>query len=107
MGFVKKFSIINQNKYNMENEVMMEGRPMMSEPMEERSMVKEYRQSKIESLREYQINMRFLSVGVVVSVGCKEIAFTTIKEAMEAVNKYVESPYEESKRWRGIFENQD
>ena len=51
--------------------------------------------------------MRFLSVGVVVSVGCKEIAFTTIKEAMEAVNKYVESPYEESKRWRGIFENQD
>lgn len=102
MGFVKKFSIINQNKYiTMNDEVMME------QPMEERPMVKEYRQSKIESLREYQINMRFLSVGVVVSVGCKEIAFTTIKEAMEAVNKYVESPYEESKRWRGIFENQD
>ena len=102
MGFVKQFSIINHNKYiTMNDEVMME------QPMEERPMVKEYRQSKIESLREYQINMRFLSVGVVVSVGCKEIAFTTIKEAMEAVNKYVESPYEESKRWRGIFENQD
>jgi hypothetical protein len=26
---------------------------------------------------------------------------------MEAVNKYVESPYEESKRWREIFENQN
>ena len=85
----------------MNDEVMME------QPTEERSMAKEYRQSKIETLKEYQINMRFLSVGVVVSVGCKEIAFTTIKEAMEAVNKYVESPYEESKRWRGIFENQD
>lgn len=85
----------------MEDEVMME------QPMEERSMAKEYRPSRGESLREYQINMRFLSVGVVVSVGCKEIAFTTIKEAMEAVNKYVESPYEESKRWREIFENQN
>jgi hypothetical protein len=85
----------------MNDEVMME------QPMEERSMAKEYRPSRGESLREYQINMRFLSVGVVVSVGCKEIAFTTIKEAMEAVNKYVESPYEESKRWREIFENQN
>ena len=102
MGFVKKFSIINQNKYiTMNDEVMME------QPMEERSMTKEYRPSRGESLREYQISMRFLSVGVVVSVGCKEIAFTTIKEAMEAVNKYVESPYEESKRWREIFENQN
>lgn len=85
----------------MEDEVMME------QPMEERSMAKEYRPSRGESLREYQINMRFLSVGVVVSVGCKEIAFTTIKEAMEAVNKYVESPYEEARRWREIFENQN
>ena len=105
MGLINKFNIINQNKYNMEEEVMME------QPMEERprleSMVKEYRPSRGESLREYQINMRFLSVGVVVSVGCKEIAFTTIKEAMEAVNKYVESPYEEARRWREIFENQN
>jgi hypothetical protein len=85
----------------MNDEVMME------QPMEERSILKEYRPSRGESLREYQINMRFLSVGVVVSVGCKEIAFTTIKEAMEAVNKYVESPYEEAKRWREIFENQN
>jgi len=85
----------------MNDEVMME------QPMEERSITKEYRPSRGESLREYQINMRFLSVGVVVSVGCKEIAFTTIKEAMEAVNKYVESPYEEAKRWREIFENQN
>lgn len=96
----------------MQNEVMMEDSgPMtersMEQPMEERSMVKEYRPSRMESLREYQISMRFLSVGVVVSVGCKEIAFTTVKEAMEAINKYVESPYEESKRWHQIFNQQD
>jgi len=30
-----------------------------------------------------------------------------MEQPMEAVNKYVESPYEESKRWREIFENQD
>jgi hypothetical protein len=87
-------------------EVMMEDSgPMMEQPMEERSMVKEYRRSKVEILKEYEVSLRFLSVGVVVRVGCKDIAFTTIKEAMEAVNKYVESPFEESRRWREIFED--
>jgi len=83
----------------------MEEQVMMSEPTEERSMVKEYRRSKVEILKEYEVSLRFLSVGVVVRVGCKDIAFTTIKEAMEAVNKYVESPFEESRRWREIFED--
>jgi len=85
----------------MNDEVMME------QPMDERPMMKEYRPSRGESLREYEITLRFLSVGVVVRVGCKEIAFTTINEAMEAVNKYVESPYEEARRWREIFDNQN
>lgn len=87
-------------------EVMMEDSgPMTEQPMEERSTVKEYRRSKVEILKEYEVSLRFLSVGVVVRVGCKDIAFTTIKEAMEAVNKYVESPFEESRRWREIFED--
>lgn len=85
--------------------MMEDSGPMMEQPMEERSMVKEYRRSKVEILKEYEVSLRFLSVGVVVRVGCKDIAFTTIKEAMEAVNKYVESPFEESRRWREIFED--
>jgi hypothetical protein len=76
------------------------------QPMtEEQPMAKEYRPSKQELLREYQIGIRFLSVGCVVSVGCKEIPFRSVKEAMEEVNKYVNQPYEEGKRWRQLFDS--
>jgi hypothetical protein len=84
---------------------------MVEEPVQERDYeqsemrTKEYRPNRMESLREYEITLRFLSVGVVVRVGCKEIAFTSVKEAMEAVNKYVDKPYEESKRWRALFDS--
>jgi hypothetical protein len=30
-----------------------------------------------------------------------------VKEAMEEVNKYVENPYDESKRWRELFDGEE
>jgi hypothetical protein len=38
-------------------------------------------------------------------VGCKEIPFTNVKDAMEELNKYVNNPYEEGKRWNKIFDS--
>jgi hypothetical protein len=67
----------------------------------------EYKQTKQEILREYEIRLRFLSVGCVVSVGCKEIPFRNVTEAMNELNKYVNNPYEESKRWRGVFDSEE
>ena len=69
-------------------------------------MTEEYKPKKQELLREYEIRLRFLSVGCVVSVGCKEIPFRDIKEAMDYINKYVENPYEEGNKWREIFESE-
>ncbi len=69
--------------------------------------VKEYKPKKQEVLREYEIGIRFLSVGCVIRIGCKEIPFRNIKEAMEELNKYVENPYEESKRWNDIFDGEE
>ena len=66
----------------------------------------EYKPKKQELLREYEIRLRFLSVGCLVSVGCKDIPFRDIKEAMDCVNKYVENPYEEGMKWREIFESE-
>lgn len=66
----------------------------------------EYKPKKQELLREYEIRLRFLSVGCVVSVGCKEIPFRDIKEAMDYINKYVENPFEEGMKWREIFESE-
>ena len=57
-----------------------------------------------EALTNYEINIRFLSGrGCIISVGCKEIAFEDNQKAMEALNSYVSSPFEESKRWNHIF----
>ena len=66
-------------------------------------MTEEYRSTKAELLREYEINIRFLNRGCVVRVGCKEIAFTDSTEAMAEINKYVNDPYETQKEWRKIL----
>lgn len=50
-------------------------------------------------LKEYEINIRFLSRGCVVKVGCKEIPFESVKIAMEALNAYVENPEDTGSEW--------
>jgi hypothetical protein len=61
--------------------------------------VKEYKPSRMECLKNYSINIRFLSIGCIIEVGCKQIPFTTVKEGMEALNNYVANPYENVKMW--------
>ena len=87
---------------------MMAERPreIGDRPMVDREYTKEeYRPNKQQILRDYEINIRFLSVGCVVRVGCKEIPFTNVGEAMVELNKYVSNPYEEGKRWNKIFDS--
>jgi len=89
------------------NEVMDE-RPMMAERETSKGygeLTQEYIPNKQQILREYSIELRFLSVGCVIRVGCKEIPFTNVSEAMEELNKYVSNPYEEVKRWNKIFDS--
>jgi hypothetical protein len=79
--------------------------------MEDRSringgdMVKQDHRSKQEMLRDYEINIRFLSVGCVVSVGCRQIPFTNVGDAMVEINKYVHNPTQERERWYKIFDS--
>ena len=85
---------------------MMEGAPRGYDREPELRMKEEYKPKKQEILREYEIGIRFLSVGCVVSVGCKQIPFRSVKEAMDKINKYVENPYEEGKKWHSIFDGE-
>ena len=59
---------------------------------------------KSEVLREYDVNIRFLNRGCVVKVGCKEIAFESIENAMAEINAYVANPWEEQKKWRKLLD---
>jgi hypothetical protein len=69
-------------------------------PMTEPSVKK---QTKQQILADYEIRIRFLSRGCVVNVGCKEIAFTTVDEAMQAIQYYVADPETVGEYWRGQF----
>ena len=102
MSYIEEGPTEVRGDYEMDERAVMEERPIGSLLNEltpkKRNVIKQ------EVLREYEIKIRFLSVGCVVSVGCKEIPFRSVKEAMEKVNMYVNDPYEEGQKWRKIFE---
>jgi len=87
------------------NEVSNYDQP--TEMVSESMMTKEYKPKRQEILREYEIGIRFLSIGCVVRVGCKEIPFTNVDEAMKELNNYVKNPYEEGKRWNKLFDTEE
>lgn len=64
---------------------------------------KKYRPTNQEALREFDIRIKFLNRGCIVSVGCKEIAFEDYTNAMKAINDYVTNPWEEQEKWRKIL----
>ena len=67
-------------------------------------MSEEYKPSKTEALKEYEIAIRFLNRGCIVTVGCKEIAFEDVNKAMSQINEYVTGDtYEVQKQWRKIL----
>jgi len=68
-----------------------------------RSEPKECKRPKIEYLKEYEIRVRFLSRGCVISVGCREIPFTSVEEGMLAFNAYVADPQGERTKWNKLF----
>jgi hypothetical protein len=64
---------------------------------------KEFIRSRIDYLRDHEISIRFLSLGCIVRVGCKEIAFTSIDEAMKEVNAYVTNPEASTDKFNKLF----
>lgn len=59
--------------------------------------------TKQQILEQYSIGIRFLSKGCIVEIGCKTIAFTTVEEAMQAIQYYVADPDTVGEYWRGQF----
>jgi hypothetical protein len=66
-----------------------------------------WRPSRIEALRAYEFTIKFLDRGVLVSVGCKQIAYESIETFMTAFNGYVENPNDVQESWLKVFNEQD
>ena len=67
----------------------------------------EYKPSRSEALRDYRIEIEFLSIGCIIRVGCKPIPFTSVDEAMKELNAYVKDPVTSQKVWNKRFEDYD
>ena len=81
---------------NLIGEIYIDPAPPINE-------VVENPESRLEQLRRYAINLEFLSSGMIIRIGCKHIAFSTVEEGMTALNSYVEDPHSESEKWYKIF----
>ena len=77
--------------------------PALEPQIEKVSEPKEWRPSNNEALREFEIRIKFLNRGCIVSVGCKDIAFEDPISAMAAVNAYVTNPWDEQQKWRKLL----
>jgi hypothetical protein len=66
--------------------------------------MKEKSRSRQNCLRDYTINIRFLSTGCVIEVGCKSIPFTSVDEAMKQLNAYIANPEAVSNEWLKILD---
>lgn len=69
--------------------------------------VKEYKPSRTECLRDYRVEIEFLSIGCIIRVGCKSVPFSTVKEGMKALNDYVANPYETRTIWQERFAREE
>lgn len=67
----------------------------------------EYTPSRSEALRDYRIEIEFLSIGCIVRVGCKTVPFTSVDEAMKELNAYVKDPVASQKIWNKRFADYD
>jgi hypothetical protein len=87
----------------MRNDQVEEAIPTLTRREEGPLATEQWKPSRQECLRNYEVKIRFLTIGCVISVGCKEIPFTSVKLAMECLNDYVERPYETCQIWEKRF----
>ena len=63
---------------------------------------KQWKESRNETLKNWEINIRFFNVGCVVTVGCQSFAFESVNKMMTELQFYVNSPYEAREKWNII-----
>jgi hypothetical protein len=81
--------------------------PRLGTGTDVQAKVEQWKPSRSECLRDYQVGIKFLSIGCIISVGCKEVPFSTVKDGMKALNDYVANPYETRTIWQERFAKEE
>ena len=53
----------------------------------------------INVLKSYDITMKFMDQGMLISVGCKSFAFSTREEGLTKLNEYLNDPEKVREQW--------
>ena len=80
------------------------GSPLNQEALIDRVSKTSEKRGIQSTLKDYEVRIRFLAIGMVISVGCKDVAFTSVEEGMAALNAYVADPHTEIKKWIEKFD---
>jgi len=67
---------------------------------------KQRKESRNETLKNWEINIKFFNVGCVVNVGCQSFAFESVDKMMTELKFYVENPDEARVKYLKIREEQ-
>ena len=59
--------------------------------------------TKQQLLSRYSIKIDFLSRGCIVNIGCKNIPFEKVEDAITEINRYVNNPEEVEKEYNEKF----
>lgn len=87
-----------------DRETLIQNYPVNEEVLgTEEDVLSKEPESRISQLGRYNIDLQFLSSGMIIRIGCKQIAFSTITEGMSALNEWVKDPTTESEKWNKIF----
>ncbi len=58
--------------------------------------------SKLNLLKSHNVAFNFLDAGCIISVGCKEYAFSDYNVALEEFNNYVKDPAKVYAKWENL-----
>jgi hypothetical protein len=86
---------------------MMEDLTVAPLSMEEVTQEKFWKPSKMEAFRNHEISIKFLNRGVIVTVGCKQIAYESVESFMKSFTAYMEDPFSVQESWLKFFKEQD
>jgi hypothetical protein len=64
--------------------------------------VKDYKEPRMETLRNWEVTIKVLTVGCIISVGCKAIAFTSLDEGLKELQEYFKDPSAARAKWSEI-----
>ena len=86
-------------------ETMQEERPRadkMSYDRDDHLLRDNLCESRVDILKKWDITIKVITIGCIISVGCKSFAFSTLEEGLKELQEYYKDPAKLVNKWERI-----